>query len=111
MSRRLSIMLHPEDLVQLIRIGLEHPDIVNEVFYGISGNTRAWYDNTRAHAFGYKPKHDSETQVAFAEAEQKKLKPDPVGDTYQGGGFCSMEYTADMAAIMDKLDRTMDFSS
>ena len=108
--RRLSIMLHPEDLVQLIRIGLEHPDIVNEVFYGISGNTRAWYDNSRAEKFGYRPKHDAETQVAYAEAEQKKLKPDPVGDVYQGGAFCSMEYTADMAAIMDKLDRTMDFS-
>ena len=25
--RRLSIWLHPEDLVQLIRIGLKHPDI------------------------------------------------------------------------------------
>ncbi len=108
--RRLSIMLHPEDLVQLIRIGLEHPDIVNEVFYGISGNTRAWYDNTRAEKFGYRPKHDAETQVAHAEAEQKKLPPDSVADAYQGGTFCSMDYTADMAAIMDKLDRTMDFS-
>ena len=108
--RRLALMLHPEDLVQLIRIGLEHPDIVNEVFYGISGNTRAWYDNSRAEKFGYRPKHDAETQVAYAEAEQKKLASDPVADVYQGGGFCSIEYTADMAGIMDKLDRTMDFS-
>lgn len=108
--RRLSIMLHPEDLVQLIRIGLEHPDIVYEVFYGISGNTRAWYDNTRAENFGYDPKHDAETQVAYAEAEQKKLKPDPVGDFYQGGAFCSMEYDADMEAIEAKLAKTADFS-
>ena len=108
--RRLSIMLHPEDLIQLIRIGLEHPDIVNEVFYGISGNTRAWYDNTRAEKFGYRPKHDAESQMAHAKIEQKKLAPDPVADAHQGGGFCSLEYTADMAAIMDKLDRTMDFS-
>ena len=108
--RRLSLMLHPEDLLQLIRIGLEHPDIVNEVFYGISGNTRAWYDNARAEKFGYRPKYDSERQVAHAEAEQKKIKPDAVADRYQGGGFCSLEHTADMAAILDKLDRTMDFS-
>ncbi len=108
--RRLSIMLHPEDLVQLIRIGLEHPDIVNEVFYGVSGNTRSWYDNTRAEAYGYKPKHDAETQVAYAEAEQKKLKADRVADIYQGGGFCADEYTADLTAIVDKLDRTLDFS-
>lgn len=109
--RRLSIMLHPEDLVQLIRIGLEHHDIVNEVFYGVSGNTRSWYDNSRAEAFGYRPKYDAETQVAYAEAEQKKLQADAVADAYQGGGFCAIEYTADMAAIAEKLDRTMDFSS
>ncbi len=108
--RRLSIMLHPEDLVQLIRIGLEHPDIVNEVFYGVSGNTRSWYDNARAEAFGYKPKHDAETQVAYAEAEQKKLKADRVADHYQGGGFCADAYSADMTAILEKLDRTLDYS-
>jgi uronate dehydrogenase len=108
--RRLAIMLHPEDLVQLIRIGLEHPDIVNEVFYGVSGNTRSWYDNTRAEAYGYKPKHDAEKQVAYAEAEQKKVGPDRVGDHYQGGTYCSAEYSADMKAIHDKLDRTLDFS-
>jgi uronate dehydrogenase len=108
--RRLSIMLHPEDLVQLIRIGLEHPDIVNEVFYGVSGNTRSWYDNTRAEAYGYKPKYDAETQVTYAEAEQKKVGPDRVGDHYQGGAYCSAEHTADMATILEKLDRTLDFS-
>jgi uronate dehydrogenase len=108
--RRLAIMLHPEDLVQLIRIGLEHPDIVNEVFYGVSGNTRSWYDNSRAEAYGYKPKYDAEKQVAYAEAEQKKVGPDRVGDHYQGGTYCSAEYTADMATILEKLDRTLDFS-
>jgi uronate dehydrogenase len=108
--RRLAIMLHPEDLVQLIRIGLEHPDIVNEVFYGVSGNTRSWYDNSRAEAYGYKPKHNAEKQVAYAEAEQKKASPDRVGDHYQGGTYCSAEYTADMTKILDKLDRTLDFS-
>jgi len=97
--RRLAIMLHPEDLVQLIGIGLEHPDIAYEVFYGASGNTRAWWDNARAEAFGYKPKHNAETQAAHAEAEQKKAVPHPVGDYYQGGTFCSAEYTADLETV------------
>ena len=96
--RRLAIMLHPEDLVQLIRIGLDHPDIGYEVFYGASGNTRAWWDNSRAVAFGYKPKHNAETQAAHAESEQAKATPHPVGDYYQGGTFCSAEYTADFDA-------------
>ncbi len=108
--RRLAIMLHPEDLVQLVRIGLEHPDIVNEVFYGVSGNTRSWYDNSRAEAYGYKPKHDAEKQVAYAEAEQAKAKPNRVADHYQGGTYCADEYSADMTAILAKLDRTLDFS-
>ncbi len=93
--RRLSIMLHPEDLVQLIRIGFEHPDIGFEVLYGASDNARAWWDNSRARELGYKPQHRSEEHAAFAETEQAKLKPDPVGDYYQGGTFCSAEYSAD----------------
>ena len=45
--RRLSIWVSPEDLAQLVRIGLEHPDLRYEVFYGASrtsgpgGTTRA----------------------------------------------------------------------
>src|ERR1051325_8762204 len=33
-KRRLSIWIKPEDLAQLVRIGLEHPDIRFEIFYG-----------------------------------------------------------------------------
>jgi hypothetical protein len=33
-QRRLSIWLHPDDMVQLCRIGLEHPEIHYEVLYG-----------------------------------------------------------------------------
>src|ERR1700741_4002477 len=43
--RRMSIWLAPEDLVQLIRIGLEHPDIRYEIFFGASDNARTWWDN------------------------------------------------------------------
>ena len=46
--RRLSIWLKPEDLVQLCRIGLDHPDIRFEIFYGASDNERSWWDNHRA---------------------------------------------------------------
>ncbi len=90
--RRMAIWLHPEDLVKLIRIGLEHPAIQYEVFYGMSANTRAWWDNSNALKFGYLPAHDSETHLAYAEAEQRKLAADPVGDWYQGGPFCSDEF-------------------
>jgi uronate dehydrogenase len=90
--RRLSIWLHPDDLVQLIRIGLEHPDLRCEVFYGASDNARAWWDNENAFRFGYRPSGKSEDHRDVALAAQAKLKPDPVGDWYQGGHFCSEEF-------------------
>lgn len=93
-QRRLSIWLHPEDLLQLCRIGLEHPDIRYEVFYGASLNERAWWDNSNAYAHGYRPKHRAEDHRDFALAEQAKLAADPIGDFYQGGTFCSDGYTA-----------------
>ena len=34
-------------------------------------------------------------------AEQAKLKPDPVGDFYQGGSFCGMEFDGDKSRIVD----------
>ena len=100
-QRRLSIWLKPDDLVQLCRIGLEHPDIRFEVFYGASFNERAWWDNHRAYEFGYRPSGRSEDHVAHAMAEQAKLMPDPVGDYFQGGTFCSMEFDADPGRIID----------
>ena len=59
-QRRLSIWLKPEDLVQLIRIGLEHPDIRHEIFYGASDNARGWWDNAAAFRYGYRPQGRSE---------------------------------------------------
>jgi len=94
-KRRLSIWLKPEDLVQLIRIGLEHPDIHFEIFYGASDNADAWWDNSKAFKFGYRPTGKANDYRAQAMAAQAKLPPDPIGDLYQGGPFCSDEYDAD----------------
>jgi uronate dehydrogenase len=100
-QRRLAIWLKPEDLVQLCRIGLEHPDIHFEIFYGASLNERAWWDNHRAYEFGYRPTGRAEDFREHAMAEQARLKPDPVGDHFQGGTFCSLEFDADPGRIID----------
>ncbi|MFY9684740.1 MAG: NAD(P)-dependent oxidoreductase, partial [Pseudolabrys sp.] len=94
-KRRLSILIVPEDLVQLIRIGLEHPDIQFEIFYGMSDNATGWWDNSNARRFGYSPRGRSEDFRAEAMAGQAKLSADPIGDRFQGGPFCSDEYDAD----------------
>ena len=99
--RRLSIWLKPEDLVQLCRIGLEHPDIHFELLYGAAFNERAWWDNHRAYDLGYRPTGRGEAFREHAMAEQAKLKPDSVADFYQGGAFCSMEFSGDASKIID----------
>ena len=90
--RRLAIWLHPADLMQLVRIGLEHPDIRYEVLYGASDNARGWWDNQRARDLGYRPQARSED---FAAAVLARVEaPDVVGDRFQGGAFCSQEFGA-----------------
>jgi len=96
-KRRLSIWIKPEDLAQLIRIGLEHPDIRFEIFYGASDNETGWWDNSNARRFGYRPQFRSEDFRDEAMAAQAKLPADPVGERFQGGPFCSDEYDADRA--------------
>src|SRR3974390_1835762 len=95
--RRLAIWLKPEDLVQLVRIGLEHPDVRFEIFYGASDNAATWWDKSRPHQFGYRPTGVAENYRQEAEAVQAKLPRDPIGDRYQGGPFCSSEYDAGTA--------------
>jgi uronate dehydrogenase len=94
--RRLAIWISPEDIVQLFRIGLEHPDIRFEILYGASDNATSWWDNSRARQLGYRPAGKSEDHRAHAEAEQARIGPDPVGDLFQGGTVCSMEFTNDV---------------
>ena len=64
--RRLAIWISPEDLVQLIRIGLEHPDLRHEIFFGASHNERSWWDNEAAYRYGYRPTGRAEDSAAAA---------------------------------------------
>jgi uronate dehydrogenase len=91
-KRRLSIWLAPQDLVQLIRIGLEHPDIRCEIFFGCSDNVRSFWDNEAAFRFGYRPAARAEDHAAAALAADAKLPPDQIGDWYQGGPYCSDKF-------------------
>ncbi len=94
--RRLSIWLHPDDLFQLVTIGLEHPGLHNEVVYGASDNARGFWDNKPAFDLGYRPAHRAEDHVEAAMAAQAALPDDPIGDRFQGGGFCSLEFDGDV---------------
>jgi uronate dehydrogenase len=96
-KRRLSLWFSPRDLAQLVSIGIEHPDIRFEIVYGISGNKRAWYDNSNAFRLGYRPQDDSEIHAAQILARDKP--GDPVAEQYQGGIFCVAEEIPNPAPI------------
>jgi uronate dehydrogenase len=103
-ERRLAIWLKPDDLIQLIRIGLEKPDLVYEVVYGMSDNKRAWWDNANALRLGYHPAGQSEDFAAEALETQKTLPKDTIGDHFQGGTpFCSQEFDGDFETLKKRL--------
>src|SRR3984885_10398717 len=94
-ERRLSIWIKPEDLAQLVRIGLEHPGIRYEIFYGASDNAASWWANSNTRRFGYRPQGRADDFRSEAMAAQQKLSPDPIEARCQGGPFCSDEYDAE----------------
>ncbi len=98
-KRRLSIWLKTEDLVKLIRIGLEKPDLLYEIVYGMSDNDRAWWDNSRARELGYQPEGKSETFAAEVLEAEKARSVDEIAAFYQGGPFCSDEFDADFERL------------
>jgi uronate dehydrogenase len=103
-KRRLSILFTPRDLAQLVTIGIERPDIRFEIVYGISGNKRAWYDNSNAFRLGYKPQDDSERWAAEVLAKEP-AGADPIAEQYQGGVFCVAEEVPNPAPLPKKSRR------
>jgi uronate dehydrogenase len=100
-KRRLSIWISPRDIAQLVAIGIDRPGIKFEIVYGISGNTRAWYDNANAYRLGYKPQDNAETFAAEVLAKEKPAT-DPVAEAHQGGVFCTAEEVPNPAAPVKK---------
>ena len=100
-KRRLSIWCSPRDLAQLVGIGIEHPDVRFEIVYGVSGNTRSWYDNANAARLGYRPQDDSEANAE--EVLAAHTPGDPRAETYQGGAFVVEEEIPNPAAPRARL--------
>ena len=92
-KRHLSTWIHPEDLVQLIAIGLVHPDIHCEIVYGVSATSRPYFNNAAAFRLGYAPKRGADD---FADKV-----PDEQGDMdFIGGVFAEAEFDGDRARTL-----------
>ena len=92
--RHLSTWLSPADGVRLIHAALTAPDVDFAVAYGISANTRGWWDLSTAYALGYRPTEDAEQYAAKIIAEHGE--PDPADPELMllGGDFTGPAYDA-----------------
>jgi uronate dehydrogenase len=90
-ERHLAVWISPGDMARLVLGAIEAPDIRFEVVYGISNNTRRWWDLEGARsALGYAPQDDAETYA-------RDVLKDPPGEwlqrvRMQGGGKVDLPF-------------------
>lgn len=94
-ARMLWTWLSYPDFVRLVRVGLA-ADYTYEIVYGVSRNTRMFWDNANAYRLGYDPKDDAEI---YARDVEKILFDNPADNLCHGGNFISPDFTGDMSKI------------
>lgn len=99
-ARQLSTWISERDLVQLVCVSLEAPDPHFEVIYGISGNDRAWWDNTTAYAMGYRPEDNSEAYATEILTRDQPEGSDEIALQFQGGVFASVDFNGNPEDIL-----------
>jgi uronate dehydrogenase len=92
--RMLSTWLSPDDCGRLVEAAITAPSPGFRVVWGISANTRAWFDLTAGHELGYHPEDDAESYAAGLIAQYGE--PDLTEPEHRlvGGSFCSSELDA-----------------
>jgi uronate dehydrogenase len=86
--RHLSTWLSHDDCVRMVEASLTAPAPGFAVLYGISANTRAWWDLEPGRALGYDPQDDAER---FAH-EVAPTADDEHDDRFVGGPFAGPAY-------------------
>jgi uronate dehydrogenase len=91
--RQLSTWMGTDDLVQLVMRSIEAQDVGYTAVWGVSANTRSYYDLSEGNAIGYAPTQNAED---WAEEILKQPNPlDPIARRFQGGQFVTIDYTPD----------------
>lgn len=85
--RMLDTWLSPADAVRLFHALLTAPDLGYEIVYGVSANTRGWWDLESARRLGYEPRDDAEVFAETVEAACGPLDADDPEAVYLGGRF------------------------
>ena len=84
-KRHLSTWLSPRDAGDLFNAALDAP-VQFSIVYGVSANTRGWWDLTTAKELGYVPKDDAELFAAEVAGDPSE----PTGT--QGGSFTEPDF-------------------
>jgi uronate dehydrogenase len=75
--RHLSTWISPADLARLVTACLTSPELGFAIVYGMSRNTRGWWDLESGRRLGYEPEDDAEVYAG-------EVADEPVGE-FQGG--------------------------
>lgn len=78
------------DLAQLVRIGLEHPDIDYDIVYGVSNVAEPLFANRRARQLGYLALDRAEDNLATDFMSYEAMPPDR-GRDFVGGGYAVVD--------------------
>jgi uronate dehydrogenase len=89
--RQLSTWLSHGDTVRMFHAALTAPSPGFAVVYGISANTRGWWDLAPGRAIGYEPQDDAEQFAAEVEAEPE-TETDRAQAGHVGGPFATEEF-------------------
>lgn len=92
--RELSTWLSHGDAVRLVHASLSAPDLTYAVVYGISANTRGWWDHAPGRTLGYQPADDAERFAPQIVATQGEPDPAERDNAFLGGGFTGRRYDA-----------------
>ncbi len=94
-TRHLSTWLSPADTVSLVDAALRAPSPGFSVVWGVSDNTRRWWDLTAARALGYEPADDAEVYAdALIEAHGEPDLRDAV-HARVGGEYTTADFDAE----------------
>ena len=89
-ERMLATWLSPDDMLQLVRRCVEAPVLGFAIVYGMSNNSRRWWNNERVAWLGFEPQDSADPYAAaILDNEPPKAVSDPAA-IYQGGRFVNL---------------------
>jgi uronate dehydrogenase len=95
--RQLAVWVSPRDMVELVRCGIEAPDFSYATVYGVSNNTRNFWDNSAVAFLGYAPRDNAEDWAREVMASSRP--EDPAAAPFQGGWYCAKDFVGEPGRV------------